>query len=77
MKAKNGKATGPDNIPAEFFKWLTPQNKTTLLSLFNNILDTGVTPTEWHLANVVEIYEGKGSRADPEMHRPISLLSTA
>jgi len=76
-KVKNGKATGPDTIPAEFFKWLTEPNKQHLLSLFNNILLTGITPTEWHMANVVEIYKGKGSHTDPEMYRPISLLSTA
>jgi len=54
-KVKNGKATGPDAIPAEFFKWLTEPNKQHLLSLFNNILLTGITPIDWHMANVVEI----------------------
>jgi len=76
-KVKNNKAPGPDDIPAEAFKWLNPQNREHLIQLFNTILSTGKIPKAWKLATVVEIYKGKGSPTDPEMYRPISLLSTA
>ena len=77
QKMKNNKATGPDNIPAEAFKWLTHPNLEHIITLFNQILSTGTLPTAWSEAVVVEIYKGKGSHTDPEMYRPISLLSTA
>ena len=74
---KNNKAPGPDDIPAEVFKWLDTDTQTHLLFLFNQILSTGKIPSEWKKATVVEIYKGKGSHTDPEMYRPISLLPTA
>ena len=64
-------------MPSEVYKWLNQENRKALLHMFNNIYSTGHTPTEWNLATVVEIYKGKGSHTDPEMYRPISLLSTA
>ena len=74
---KNNKAPGPDGLPSETYKWLSEENLQTLINLFNNILQTGQIPQEWNMATVVEIYKGKGNRTDPEMYRPISLLSTA
>jgi hypothetical protein len=74
---KNSKAPGPDNIPTEAYEWLDDDNRPLLQQLINSILHNRQLPTEWHLANGVEIYKGKGSTTDPEMYRPISLLSTA
>jgi hypothetical protein len=76
-KVKNHKAPGPDNIPAEAYKWMDEDSLTQLAALFNRILHTGQIPTEWSQATVVEIFKGKGSHTDPEMYRPISLLCTA
>jgi hypothetical protein len=71
------KAPGEDDITAETWKWLTPENLEHLLTVFNNILTAETIPTDWKLAIVAEIYKGKGNHSDPEMYRPISLLSTA
>ncbi|MFN9109229.1 MAG: RNA-directed DNA polymerase [Bacteroidota bacterium] len=43
--------------------------------LFNLSWETGETPSQWKLANVVALYKGKGDRADPSHYRPISLTS--
>ena len=48
-----------------------------LLDILNQALTAGRIPQEWQQALVVEIYKGKGSTADPNNYRPISLLSTA
>ena len=76
-KIKSSKAPGPDGLPSEVYTWLDQFNRRALLQVFNHIYSTGRTLTEWSLAAVVEIYKGKGSHTDPEMYRPISLLSTA
>jgi len=76
-RVKNHKAPGPDNIPAEAYKWMDETSLQQLATLFNRIISTGQIPQEWSKATVVEIYKGKGSHTDPEMYRPISLLSTA
>ena len=47
------------------------------ISNVNQALTAGHIPQEWRQALVVEIYKGKGSTADPNNYRPISLLSTA
>ena len=48
-----------------------------MLDILNQALTAGHIPQEWRKALVVEIYKGKGSTADPNNYRPISLLSTA
>lgn len=45
--AKNGKATGPDDIPAELLKLIDNENIKIILQLFNNIYKTGHIPTDW------------------------------
>ena len=76
-KVKNNKAPGPDLLPAEAFKWLEEDNLHILQETLNLVLLHRTIPTEWQVANVIEIYKGKGAHTDPEMYRPISLLSTA
>lgn len=43
-KKKNGKATSPDDIPAEVWKILNCQGAMTLTALFNRIIDEGEAP---------------------------------
>jgi hypothetical protein len=47
------------------------------MPICNDILAGGSIPKKWQLAEIVQIYSGKGKHADPEMYRPISLLNTA
>ena len=74
---QNNKAAGPDDIPAEAYKWMDSANSQQLITLFNTILSTGNIPVEWKKATVVEMYKCKGAHTDPEMYRPISPLCTA
>ena len=43
---KNGKATGPDNIPAEILKALDEANTDIITSLCNTIYNNGLIPSE-------------------------------
>ena len=54
---------------------LTDEQLDLLAQLFTKVLYTGTPPEAWATATVVEIFKGKGSHSDPEMYRPISLLS--
>ena len=76
-KASRNKAAGVDDIPTEAWQWLTEDNRQKLLDILNQALTAAHIPQEWQQALVVEIYKGKGSTADPNNYRPISLLSTA
>ena len=76
-KASRNKAVGLDDILTEAWQWLTEDNRQKLLDILNQALTAGHIPQEWQQALVVEIYKGKGSTADPNNYRPISLLSTA
>ena len=77
LKASRNKAAGVDDIPTEAWQWLTADNRKKLLDILNQALTAGHIPQEWQKALVVEFYKGKGSTADPNNYRPISLLSTA
>ena len=43
---KNGKATGPDDLPIEALKTLDEQNTKTITDLCNIIYNTGYKPTD-------------------------------
>ena len=79
MQMKNRKAAGQDGIPAELFKNLSTEQwaMDELAEFFTEVLHSAAPPEQWDMAVVVEIFKGKGSHSDPEMYRPISLLSTA
>lgn len=47
QKAKNKKACGPDEIPAELLKMLQANGKQYLLQMFNKIYETGIIPEDW------------------------------
>ena len=76
-KAKNNKAAGPDDIPIQLYKLMDDTQLEELATLFTEVLMTAKPPEEENTARVVEIYKGKGTHSDPDMYRPISLLSTS
>ena len=73
----NGKAPGPDAIPAEVYKKGGPAIITRLTELFQSMWEHGVVPQQLKDANVVHIYKRKGNRQSCDNHRGISLLSIA
>uniref|UniRef100_A0A914WXY9 Reverse transcriptase domain-containing protein n=1 Tax=Plectus sambesii TaxID=2011161 RepID=A0A914WXY9_9BILA len=75
-KMKCGKATGPDDIPADLWKvknW--PAAVDWLHQLFNRIVEDGQTPADWQQSITVPIWKQKGSPAECANYRPIRLLS--
>ncbi|GFN94140.1 endonuclease-reverse transcriptase [Plakobranchus ocellatus] len=74
MKMKNGKATGPDNIPVEIIKALDNLGIDLTTKLLNAIYDSGTIPED--LCKFVFILLPKTPGAtECELHRTISLMS--
>ena len=75
-RLKRGKATGPDGIPAEFFKFC-PVIKNELFHLISFMWNEEVVPPSFVAANFRMLYKNKGSREDPSKYRCIALLNHA
>ena len=56
-KMKNGKPTGPDEIPAEAWKALGDEGCDFLCWLFNDILENNKMPDEWRESIMVPIFK--------------------
>ena len=54
---RNNKNPSPDNCLAELTKWLDDTNRSTLLEIFNSILDDDDYPDSLKEANIVSIYK--------------------
>ena len=74
-KMKKGKAVGPDNIPAEAWKYLGQTGVEKLRHLFNEILETEKIPDEWRWSTLVPIYKNKGDIQNCGNYRGIKLIS--
>ncbi|VDP46156.1 unnamed protein product [Schistosoma margrebowiei] len=72
---KNGKAAGPDNIPAEALKSDIEVTKNILHLLFKKIWEEGKVPMDWKKGHLVKIPK-KGDLSKCENYRGITLLST-
>jgi hypothetical protein len=75
-KCRQGKAPGPDDIPAEYYQVVAkdPQILQWLVEFVNRCWQGGDIPKDWHLAHVSTLYK-KGAVDMCENYRPISLLS--
>jgi len=73
----NGKAPGPDGIPAEIYKYGGQCLVRRLVHLFSIIWEKQSVPQEFKDANIVHLYKRKGNRVNCDNHRGISLLTTA
>ena len=68
------KASGPDRVPCFLLKELAAELAPVYTHLFQQSLDTGITPPSWLEAWVSPVFK-KGSRCDPANYRPVSLTS--
>ncbi len=72
-KLKNGKCLGNNNIVNEYVKCTQDLLCTLYVKLFNKILDTGVSPSEWLTGVIVPLYKNKGDVNDTNNYRGITL----
>ncbi|CAF4851174.1 unnamed protein product [Pieris macdunnoughi] len=70
---KSGKSPGIDGITNEILKTDSETLIVHLTELFNLILNTGETPTQWSESDIILIYK-KGDPNDIVNYRPISLV---
>ena len=78
MRLKRGRAAGPDEIPAEYWKAVAAHDGglRLLTELCNLVWEKKRIPSDWHTSVVTAIYK-KGAVDDCGNYRPISLLSVA
>ncbi|MEW8546520.1 MAG: reverse transcriptase family protein [Candidatus Thiodiazotropha sp.] len=72
---KQNKSSGTDNIINEYIISTKHIMIQIYVKLFNDILETGNIPSDWVSGSIIPIYKNKGSKADPENYRPVTLLS--
>ncbi|XP_059315751.1 uncharacterized protein LOC132066460 [Lycium ferocissimum] len=70
-----GRATGPDEIPGEFWKSAGRAGLEWLTGLFNVIFKTAKMPEEWRWSMMVPLYKNKGDIQSCNNYRGIKLLS--
>jgi hypothetical protein len=71
---KNGKAAGPDGIPAEALKSDVATTADMLLPLFEKIWEEEEIPTKWKDGHIIKLPK-KGDLSSCENYRGITLLS--
>ena len=74
-RMKNGKATGMDGIPVEFWKCLGEEGIDMLWDLMKGIYEQETIPTEWRDSVIIPIYKEKGDIQDCGNYRGIKLMS--
>lgn len=75
-KLANKKAAGPDKIPNELLKSLSPEQIILLLDCVNELWENNSVPSNWSDIQIVPIYK-KGDASNPGNYRPISLVNTS
>ena len=77
LSMKNNKASGPDNIPAEIFKYGGPILRAQFHLLIQKIWDNEEIPRDLVDGIITTIYKKKGDRSICGNYRGITLLSAA
>lgn len=70
---KNGKAAGPDQLPAEILKLIEADRIHVLVEVINTIYRTGIIPNEWLLSTFITLPKKKNARHCSD-YRTISLM---
>merc|ERR1711989_33673 len=74
-RLKGGKASGLDEVKAEYLKSGGYVCAEWMVRLLNVCLSSGSVPSEWKIGCIVPLYKGKGDRLECKNNRGISLLS--
>ena len=72
---KNGKATGPDEIPNEIFTKAEPQTVEIYKEILQTIANNKEIPEQWQKGQIIRLYKGKGKRGMCSNERGITLAS--
>ena len=72
---KKKSACGKDLIHYEMLRNLSPENRETLLFLFNSLLFSGYVPADWKHAIVIPLLKPGKDSDKADSYRPISLTS--
>ena len=76
-RLRNRKSPGPDQLPAEIWKYAPREVHKALLAHFNKAFRNAESPRSWKVADIVMIFKGK--KKDPTLpasYRPISLINS-
>ena len=68
-------AEGPDQVHNDMIRHFPPRALDVLLSLFNELWETGQFPDAWREAVVIPLLKPGKTGSDPRHYRPISLTS--
>lgn len=71
---KNGKSTGPDQIPVETLKCLNEETIELILNLFNSVYTSGIIPKQWLLSTFCTLPKASNANQCND-YRTISLIS--
>ena len=74
-KLSNGKSSGIDGIPSEFYKNTLHDILPILYKLFNSVFSTGNFPSTWSQSVICPIFKS-GSKRNPANYRGISITTT-
>ena len=74
QKLKLNKASGPDGMIGEFFKFSSVVIIDYLVALFNHLFDIGYYPEDWSESIILPLFK-KGNVNDPNNYRGISLCN--
>jgi len=75
QKLNIDKSAGPDSMHPMLLKSCAVAVAEPLSIIFRSSFDSGLVPSDWKTADIAPIYKRKGSRADPNNYRPVSLTS--
>ena len=75
LKRAHDTAVGPDDIHYQMLKHLPLSCLSILLSIFNQIWETGNFPPSWREAIVIPVAKPGKDNSDPSNYRPIALTS--
>ncbi|KAF3674589.1 putative peptidyl-prolyl cis-trans isomerase FKBP17-1, chloroplastic-like [Capsicum annuum] len=72
---RRGRATGPDEISLDFWKFSSVAGVRWLTNLFNNIFKSAKMPEAWRWSTMIPLYKNKGDIQSCNNYRGIKLLS--
>lgn len=74
---KIGKATGPDDVPAEAWKLFGHNGSLTLSNLYNRVIRNNKISSEWTSSITEAIWKRKGDVVEYFNHLPVRLTFQA